>query len=277
MNRWRQQIAALSAAALLSGCGLTGPLLRPAETTPGPSASDVAQAIFSAQQHRESAQLQAAERARPSSDEILLRIGLATALLEENEFVAAREHTDWLVVVQPASWVVWQHWARVRLLAERDLNASLGGAERCLELMPTASGCMRVRGLALLELGREQEARESLEAALTTLPRDAQLIEQVARLRMAQGEPESALQLLWRAIGQGIDGTTIRLVAGSAAENAGRLDDARTHYEWVMEHHREPVLGARYMLLFLQRQGFVNEAESLSRRMYGNSERRRNL
>ena len=271
MTSWKQAVILLCTAVCLGGCALTGIFARPQETPPGPSASDIAQAIFNAQQHRETARLRAIDRARPSSEEILLRIGLATALLEENEFTAARDHTEWLVVIQPESWIVWQQWARVRLFAERDLQAALMGAERCLQIMATASGCMRVRGLALLELGQEQEARTSLEAALQTLPRDAQLIEQVARLRMAQGESESALQLLWRAIGQGIDGTTIRLVAGSAAENAGRLEDARTHYEWVMENHREPILGARYMLLFLQRQGFANEAAALSRRMYGTS------
>lgn len=263
-----QGLLLLCTAACLHGCALTALLVKP-EQLAGPSASDIAQATFNAQQHFETAQLRAVSAARPSSDEILLRVGLATALLEENEFSAAREHTDWLVIVQPESWIVWQQWARVRLFAERDLQAALVGAERCLLLMATASGCMRVQGLALLELGQEQRARESLEAALQTLPRDAQLIEQVARLRMAQGEPESALQLLWRAIGQGIDGTTIRLVAGSAAENAGLLEDARIHFGWVMDNHREPILGARYMLLFLQRQGFANEAAALSRRLYG--------
>lgn len=276
MTRLWQGVATLGLFATLSACALAGLFHRPEPVLPGPSASDVAQAIFGAQQELEIAQELAAAQARPSSTEILLRVGLATALLEENEFVAAREHTDWLVVVQPASWIVWQQWARVKLFAERDLNAALQGAERCMELMATASGCMRVRGLALLELGREEEARESLEAALRTLPYDAQLIEQVARLRMAQGEPDAALQLLWSAIGQGIDGTTIRLVAGSAAENAGRIDDARTHYQWVMDNHREPVLGARYMLLFLQRQGFTTEAEALSRQIYGNAGARRN-
>jgi tetratricopeptide (TPR) repeat protein len=271
MIGWKRAFALLCLTAGLGGCPLPGLLTRPDIVPAGPSSSDIAQAVFNAQQHRLTAQLEAIERSRPSSEEILLRIGLATALLEENEFTAAREHTDWLVVIQPESWIVWQQWARVRLFAERDLHGALAGAERCLELMATASGCMRVQGLALLELGQEQQARASLEAALQTLPRDAQLIEQVARLRMAQGEPDSALQLLWRAIGQGIDGTTIRLVAGSAAENAGQLEDARTHYEWVMENHREPVLGARYMLLFLQRQGFTNEAAALSRRIYGSS------
>lgn len=149
--------------------------------------------------------------------------------------------------------------ASTLLLDDRPREA-LEIAERGLSALPPdadpsrAAGLRRVQGVALLELGRPQEARAAFEAAMSpaftrqpdlesAVPNDMSAFQLLARARFAEGEREAALADLERAHAAiakrlGASHPSALVALGTLAarlEEAGRENDARARLAELVE------------------------------------------
>ncbi|MCW2247879.1 tetratricopeptide (TPR) repeat protein [Azospirillum fermentarium] len=89
---------------------------------------------------------------------------------------------------------------RAGLLAGSDPAAALAAAERALALVPDHAGALANRGLALLGLGRAEEAAAVFRATLHRTPHDAAAWANLAHALVAAGRGDAAGLAWWRVI-----------------------------------------------------------------------------
>ncbi len=100
--------------------------------------------------------------------------------------------------------------------------------EKVLQLRPEDVFTRGEYAQLLVRLGRPQEARAQLEAALAVAPRDFQTLFNLGSMKAMDSEFEDAIPLLQRAAEIKRDGGVLRSLA-LAEQYAGRLTDAETH------------------------------------------------
>jgi predicted Zn-dependent protease len=188
----------------------------------------------------------------PSDDEINIREQLVFQLMAQHEVHAARPHLAWVLQVRPTSWRLHLYQAEIWLRDGRSEDAA-SSAAACLSLMEGMEACEALLGLALSDLGRWEDALPPLQRAWRSRSTDEQLLERLARALLQTGQPDQALDLLQERFVMGQDTLQLRLLAGAAGEQARRWSEARRHYDWVAETHRNPEVGRRYLAEHLRR------------------------
>ena len=103
-------------------------------------------------------------------------------------------------------------------------------AAALLRAAPGHTEAMRLRAIALLQLGRLDEARATLEAALALAPRSIELLCNLGSVALAAGDAEAAIAALDQAYAIAPEHPAVLLGLGNARRANGDLDGARETY-----------------------------------------------
>jgi tetratricopeptide (TPR) repeat protein len=120
----------------------------------------------------EPATAEAREAIRLEPDLPLGHAALARVLLERNRFDEAEKAIQEAIRLEPRNPNHFAQLAAIRL-NRRDWADALDAAEVGLILDPEHVGCTNLRAMALVKLGRQDEAGQTLAAALARDPEDA--------------------------------------------------------------------------------------------------------
>lgn len=125
-----------------------------------------------------------------------------------------------------------QRLARIiGLLEQRDAAAAEPIAADARAAFPDASEAARLHGIALLMLGRDEQAREALETALRLDPGNIEAGSNLASALLAGGDATGAVALLERAVGARPDDAALHNNLANALRAA--RDDARARDEYL--------------------------------------------
>ena len=119
----------------------------------------------------------------------------------------------------------------IGLLEQRDAAAAEPLAADARSAFPDASEAARLHGIALLMLGRGEQARDAFETALRLDPGNIEAVSNLASALLAGGDATDAVVLLERAVGARSDDAALHNNLANALRAAG--DDARARDEYL--------------------------------------------
>ncbi len=127
-----------------------------------------------------------------------------------------------------------QDTRNVTLVHEADVMLTQGQFEeaerltgRVLRSWPESDEARKIRGAALLQLGRAAEAVEELRKAADKAPQDPYVASFLAQALFAAGDPEAGIAAWTRAIELKPDDAGLRAALGAVLVQAGRAEEAR--------------------------------------------------
>jgi tetratricopeptide (TPR) repeat protein len=128
------------------------------------------------------------------------------------------------------------HDLAVAALAAGKKEEAISLLDRVLAIQSTHKSAALLKSRALRELGRPAEGLHDLEAAIDRRPLDESLLEELAAVRLALGEPAKALDAVARALTQ--DGAVpgARYTGAVALAELGDLDGALDALEDALRH-----------------------------------------
>jgi Tfp pilus assembly protein PilF len=118
---------------------------------------------------------------------------LAVALRRRNRYDAAREAIREALRLDPGDADHWGELAQIEL-NRRDWAAALEAAERGLAIEPEDVACNNLRAVALVKLGRREEAGATIDAALARDPDDPVTHANQGWTLLHAGEPRKAME-----------------------------------------------------------------------------------
>ncbi len=121
--------------------------------------------------------------------------------------------------------------AIIERLQRGDAAAAEAMARRARGEFPDDAETVRLHGVALLMLGRNADARTTLEEAVRLQPDSADARSNLASALLANEDPEGAVALLERVVGDRPDDAALRNNLANALRAAG--DDARARDEYL--------------------------------------------
>ncbi|NII74420.1 putative O-linked N-acetylglucosamine transferase (SPINDLY family) [Dyella sp. SG562] len=130
------------------------------------------------------------------------------------------------------------HHQLARLLDRADAAGAEALAARARAASPQDVELARLHGLALLQLGRADEARAALEAAAELAPDSVEVQCNLAGVELEQGDAEGAIARLRAALRKQPGHAAILLALGNALMAVGRYAQARESY--AMATHGAP-------------------------------------
>ncbi|MCX7421176.1 MAG: tetratricopeptide repeat protein [Planctomycetia bacterium] len=136
----------------------------------------------------------------PNRFDIRLKLGLA--LMELNNTQEAIPHFDWLLKKRPENPDVKTGWGRL-----------------------------------LVQLGKNDMAREALEAVQRSHPEHVESLIALGQLELAENNLDRAIQLLQKGTQHERHNSEVRYALANALQQAGRSREAREQYEFVTNAH----------------------------------------
>jgi len=157
---------------------------------------------------------------------------------------------------------VWRLLARAELAAER-YERALQAAEHTHVLAPAEALSDVIASVALLKLGRTEEASERTRRAVTTDPHDFAAVSLLARILSVAGFHDEAQAVAAEAADLAPDQLQAHLTAGIVAAAAGKRDVARASFREVLA--LDPTNGAaQHELARLRLRRRVNDPAALA-------------
>lgn len=202
----------------------------------------------------------AGEAAEPSAEELEVRTRLADALLDERRSDEALVHVAFVCTARPSLYTCRRLQARVLLYGRSDLPGALEAADACIALNDRVYDCHLIRGLALSDLSRHEEAVAALEQAWALRPLAAEPAEPLARSLMALRRWDDAVEATERALTAEPWSVPVRLLRAHVLERAGQLDAAEAEYRRIVPLHHQPAEALRYLQMFYERQQRPDDA-----------------
>ncbi|MBI4566722.1 MAG: tetratricopeptide repeat protein [Planctomycetes bacterium] len=175
-----------------------------------------------------------AEALRAQPENQVARLGLATLALRRRDWKTAREHAQAAAAGPP-------HAYTYILLAELDLeegrpDRALSSSDRALGLAPDNDHARFLHGVAMLELGRAEEAEAILKRCAAAQPEATPVRWQLARAKMARGAIAEALEVVDSALTRGDPGDvsfqSMRMVL---LARLGRIAEAKAALERISD------------------------------------------
>jgi tetratricopeptide (TPR) repeat protein len=152
---------------------------------------------------------------------------LTKGVVARSHLRAANEmRVDWVEALEALGWVELQ-------LGEIEESKKL--FSRAVQLDDLTSGAHLGRGLALVQLGQDDEARISLKRSLEIVPTSARAALELARLESRAGEVELALEHYRRAADQDRSDFTALLEAAALCLTHERAVVAMAYLDRVLE------------------------------------------
>lgn len=194
--------------------------------------------------------------------EIDIRFGLFGELAAANEYDAALAHIAVLRRARPGWHSFRYEEARMLLFGRADAAGALTAADGCLDVRPDHAGCLEMRGRALLDLGRRDDAIEALVHALNFEPGRADAAEILARAYMQSDRNVEAIDVIENVINQRGRSVNLLLVRATALERLGEHGRAESDFVAIANSHPDPVAGWSYLAAYYRR---AERAEDLAR------------
>jgi len=246
----------LTTAAMLTACGATP--LPPRDPEPG---------IAIAQQQLHAARNRAGLDAELPEAELLQRLDLARALIDEAEYEEALAHLAILRRARPLWHTYRYEEARALLRGRADVDGALASVDECLTIRPDFADCHLLRGLVLSDAGRPADAIEAWLQAEAVADWVHIERERLARAALPSGDLEAARAWAEDAVDETRGRVSALLIRATVSERLGDLEGAEADFAAIADRHVDPVAGARYLLGFYRRTGDAEAAASVQRRI----------
>jgi tetratricopeptide (TPR) repeat protein len=244
------------AAGCVTGCG--APQLPPRD--PGPATAIAKQLLHA------SANL-GGRAAELPEDELLARLDLAGALIDEAEYDRALEHLAILQRARPM-WHTYRYQeARALLRGRADVDGAMASVEACLELRPDFADCHLLQGLLYSDAGRPRDAIDSWLRAEDVAPWTRVDRERLARAALQANDLDRARDWAEEAVEETRGSVPALLIRATVSERLGDLDGAHADFAAIAARHVDPVAGDRYLLGFYRRTGDADRADAIQRRI----------
>jgi Flp pilus assembly protein TadD len=201
--------------------------------------------------------------ALPSRDEIDRRIRLTELLMDEREFVAADSELAFLARARPASFELHYLQGRAQLVGLADAPAALTSADRCIAAAPDIGRCHELRGMALQDVGRRDDALIALQTARDLDPYLLGIEERIGRLLLQADRTTEAIAMTRIAMERDRRNASLWLMLGHALERDGQYDEAETAYLHAAQLHSDPRQAWAWLVRMYRATGRDREADAL--------------
>ena len=159
----------------------------------------------------------------------LAHLALAVALRQRNRLDDARTAIREAIRLDPEDADPWGELAQIEF-NRRDWKAALEAAETGLEIDPEDTACNNMRAMALVKLGRRDEAGATIDAALARDPDDPVTHANQGWTLLHAGEPRKAMEHFREAL---------RLDPSSEWAKAGIVEAMKAKnplYRWLLAY-----------------------------------------
>lgn len=194
----------------------------------------------------------------------------ATPLERAQSFEAAGDEARAITELQGAvrlepSWAI----GRVELgrleLSRGNADAALQHLDIARTLSPENPRAHYLFALAAIDAGRRNEARRSLEVALSLRDGYSDAQSRLANLLVADGEYAPAAELLAKYLAANPASNGARLQYAEALERSGRTKDAEHQLRALLDMPQLKTLAGRRLIALLEAQGRAVDAEKVRR------------
>lgn len=145
--------------------------------------------------------------------DIQARLALAQFLVDSGRVEQARPVLEQLVTEQPNSALALEGLAQLQL-ANRDPAAALQSASRIQSLLPNSATGYMLTGRIEEAQKRGDAARKAYELAASVDPQAFEPVAALARIDVADGKPQQALEMLEARIGRAPDNARLHALRG---------------------------------------------------------------
>jgi len=178
------------------------------------------------------------------------RLALAQFLVNKGEAPKARPVLEQLVADDPNNVEALEGLARLQLVVD-DPSAALQTAGTLQAVRPKAAAGYFLAGVAQLALGREEDARDSLEQAVSVDPAWPPPYGVQARALVAKGESSRAIEVLKSGLEPTRYAVEIVIDLATMYSSAGRHDDAIKVYEGALERNPNDLVVVNNLAMLL--------------------------
>lgn len=247
---------ALGAALGLVACGAAP--LPPRDPDPG---------IAIAQQQLHAASNRGGLEAELPESELLVRLDLARALIDEAEYEPALVHLAILRRARPLWHTYRYEEARALLRGRADVEGALASVDACIAIRDDFADCHLLRGLILSDAGRPADAIDAWLHAEAIAEWVSIERERLARAALQAGDLERARAWAEDAVDESRGSVSALLIRATVSERLGDLDGAEADFAAIADRHVDAVAGFRYLLGFYRRTGDADAAARVQRRI----------